>query len=101
MLTAKDNNSLKRIVNSNKEGIVIMDELDRLRKDDKFNAYYDAEKVNEMTRETAYLEGIDKGKVEGEREKQIEIARSLLNTNLSKEKISKHTGLSLEEIKLL
>ena len=97
VLTAKDNNSLKRIVNSNKEGIVIMDELDRLRKDDKFNAYYDAEKVNEMTRETAYLEGIDKG----EREKQIEIARSLLNTNLSKEEISKHTGLSLEEINLL
>lgn len=50
MLTAKDNNSLKRIVNSNKEGIVIMDELDRLRKDDKFNAYYCAEKVNEMNR---------------------------------------------------
>ena len=25
-----------------------MDELDRLRKDDKFNAYYCAEKVNEM-----------------------------------------------------
>jgi len=97
VLTAKDNNSLKRIVNSNKEGIVILDELDRLRKDDKFNAYYDAEKVNEMTRETAYLEGIDKG----EREKQIEIARSLLNTNLSKEEISKHTGLSLEEINLL
>lgn len=54
-----------------------------------------------MTRETAYLEGIDKGKVEGEREKQIEIARSLLNTNLSKEEISKHTGLLLEEINLL
>ena len=50
MLTAKDNNSFKRIVNSNKEGIVIMDELDRLRKDDKFNAYYDAEKANEMNR---------------------------------------------------
>ena len=27
-----------------------MDELDRLRKDDKFNAYYGAEKVNEMNR---------------------------------------------------
>lgn len=27
-----------------------MDELDRLRKDDKFNAYYDAEKANEMNR---------------------------------------------------
>ena len=80
---------------------LIMEELDRLRKDDKFNAYYDAEKVNEMTRETAYLEGIDKGKLAGEREKQIEIARSLLGTNLSKEEISKHTGLSLEEINLL
>ena len=51
-----------------------MNELDRLRKDDKFNAYYDAETVNEMTRETAYLEGIDKGK----KEKQIEIAKVIV-----------------------
>jgi len=94
MLTAKDNNSLKRIVNSNKEGIVIMDELDRLRKDDKFNAYYDAEKVNEMTRETAYLEGIDKG----EREKQIEIARKLKALSMKNSDISNVTGLSLEEL---
>lgn len=97
MLTAKDNNSLKRIVNSNKEGIVIMDELDRLRKDDKFNAYYDAEKVNEMTRETAYLEGIDKG----EKEKQIEIAKKLKALSMSDNDISNVTGLSLEEINLL
>ena len=27
-----------------------MNQLDRLRKDDKFNAYYGAEKVNEMNR---------------------------------------------------
>ncbi len=98
MLTAKDNNSLKRIVNSNKEGIVIMDELDRLRKDDKFNAYYGAEKVNEMTRETAYLEGIDKGKLAGEREKQIEIARKLKALSMSDNDISNVTGLSLEEL---
>lgn len=97
MLTAKDNNSLKRIVNSNKEGIVIMDELDRLRKDDKFNAYYDAEKVNEMTRETAYLEGIDKG----EKEKQIEIAKKLKALSMDDSDISNVTGLSLEEINLL
>lgn len=98
MLTDKDNNSLKRIVNSNKEGIVIMDELDRIRKDDKFNAYYDAEKVNEMTRETAYLEGIDKGKLAGEREKQIEIARKLKALSMSDNDISNVTGLSLEEL---
>lgn len=29
------------------------------------------------TRETAYLEGIDKGKLVGEREKQIEIAKKI------------------------
>ena len=98
MLTAKDNKSLKRIVNSNKEGIVIMDELDRLRKDDKFNAYYDAEKVNEMTRETAYLEGVDKGKLDGEREKQIEIAKKLKALSMSDCDISNVTGLSLEEL---
>ncbi len=97
MLTAKDNNSLERIVNSNKEGIVIMDELDRLRKDDKFNAYYDAEKVNEMTRETAYLEGIDKG----EREKQIETAKKLKALSMSNNDISNVTGLSLEELETI
>ena len=32
-----------------------MDELDRLRKDDKFNAYYGAEKVNEMNRNSQKL----------------------------------------------
>ena len=90
MLTAKDNNSLERIVNSNKEGIVIMDELDRLRKDDRFNAYYDAEKVNEMTRETAYLEGIDKGK--------IEIAKKLKALSMSDNDISNITELSLEKL---
>ena len=63
----------------------------------RMSCYYGAEKVNEMTSETAYLEGIDKG----EKEKLIEIARSLLSTNLSKEEISKHTGLSLEDINLL
>ena len=71
-----------------------MDELDRLRKDDKFNAYYDAEKVNEMTRETAYLEGIDKG----EKEKQIEIAKKLKALSMDDNDISNVTGLSLEEL---
>ena len=74
-----------------------MDELDRLRKDDKFNAYYDAEKVNEMTRETAYLEGIDKG----EREKQIEIAKKLKALSMSNNDISNVTGLSLEELETI
>ena len=63
--------------------------------------YYDAEKVNEMTRETAYLEGIDKGKLAGEREKQIEIAKSMLKENMDIEMIIKITGLTKQEIEKL
>ena len=74
-----------------------MNELDRLRKDDKFNAYYDAEKVNEMTRETAYLEGIDKGK----KEKQIEIAKKLKVLSISDSDISNVTGLSLKVLETI
>ena len=74
-----------------------MDELDRLRKDDKFNAYYDAEKINEMTKETAYLEGIDKGK----KEKQIELAKKLKALSLSDSDISNVTGLSLEVLETI
>ena len=50
-----------------------------------------------MTRETAYLEGIDKG----EKEKQIEIAKKLKALSMSDNDISNVTGLSLEEINLL
>lgn len=38
-----------------------IDELDRLRKDDELNEYYDAKKVNEMTRKYAHLKDVDKG----------------------------------------
>ena len=74
-----------------------MDELDRLRKDDKFNAYYDAEKINEMTKETAYLEGIDKGK----KEKQIELAKKLKALSIRDSDISNVTGLSLEVLETI
>ncbi len=47
-------------------------------------------------------EGIEVGKVEGAKEKQLEIAKNILeNTDLSLEIISKTTGLSLEEIQRL
>ena len=51
-----------------------------------------------MTRETAYLEGIDRGKLVGEREKQIEIAKKLKALSMSDNDISNVTGLSLEEL---
>ena len=50
-----------------------------------------------MTKETAYLEGIDKGK----KEKQIEIAKKLKALSISDSDISNVTGLSLEVLETI
>ncbi len=46
-------------------------------------------------------EGIEVGKVEGAKEKQLEIAKGMLKDNIELKKISKYTQLSLEEIQRL
>lgn len=43
-----------------------MDDSGRLRKDDKFNVYYDTEKNNKMTRKTTYLEDVNEGEIDNE-----------------------------------
>ena len=45
--------------------------------------------------------GLKKGKEEGEHDAKIETAQNLLSMGLSVNQISKATGLSIEEIKLL
>lgn len=49
----------------------------------------------------ARKEGRQEGKVEGEKSKQIEIAKKSLNENIDIETISKITGLSIDEINKL
>ena len=71
-----------------------MDEIEKLKLNDEFNAWYNAEKVEEKCRNSAYSEGVDVG----EKNKQLEIAKSLLNTDMSINEISKHTGLSIREL---
>ena len=71
-----------------------MDEIEKLKINDEFNAWYNAEKVEEKCRNSAYSEGVDVG----EKNKQLEIAKSLLNTDMSINEISKHTGLSIREL---
>ena len=71
-----------------------MDEIEKLKLNDEFNAWYNAEKVEEKCRNSAYSEGVDVG----EKNKQLEIAKSLLNTDMSINEISKHTGLTISEL---
>ena len=46
----------------------------------------------------SYNEGLEKGKLEGQNDSKLEIAKSLLQQNISIDVISKATGLSNEEI---
>ncbi|MDD6244318.1 MAG: hypothetical protein PUB03_01490, partial [bacterium] len=90
MLTAQTDEELKKITGNSKKGLVIMDEIEKLKLNDEFNAWYNAEKVEEKCRNSAYSEG--------EKNKQLEIAKSLLNTDMPINEISKHTGLSISEL---
>ena len=79
-----------------------VNELERLSSDSRIIGLYDAEKVARKTLNTqlksAKLDGIEQGKIEGEKNKQLEIAKNLLKTSLTIEEISETTGLSAEEI---
>ena len=71
-----------------------MDEIEKLKLNDEFNAWYNAEKVEEKCRNSAYSEGVDVG----EKNKQLEIAKLMLSNNESLDKISTYTGLSIIEL---
>ena len=83
-----------------------MDEIEKLKLNDEFNAWYNAEKVEEKCRNSAYSEGYsegytkgaDNGIIVGKTETKLEIAKSLLNTDMSINEISKHTGLTISEL---
>ena len=71
-----------------------MDEIEKLKLNDEFNAWYNAEKVEEKCRSSAYSEGVDVG----EKNKQLEIAKNLLALNIDKNTIINATGLTLNEL---
>ena len=64
---------------------------------DKVSALSNAE---EKGREAGLIEGIEKGRIEGEKRKTIEIAKNLLDV-LDNETIALKTGLTIEEIQSL
>ena len=75
-----------------------MDEIEKLKLNDEFNAWYNAEKVEEKCRSSAYSEGVDNGVIIGKTETKLEIAKLMLSNNERLDKISKYTGLSISEL---
>ena len=86
-----------------------MEELERLSENDEFRILYDAEKMRRKEINSARLDGYDDGYNNGygsgydagAKEKEIEIAKNLLNIGTSNEDIMKVTGLSVEELEEL
>lgn len=82
-----------------------INELEKISSDTKIIGLYDAEKVARKTLNTqlksAKLDGIEEGKIEGEKNKQIEIAKNMIKENMDIDLISKITGLTIEEINKL
>jgi predicted transposase/invertase (TIGR01784 family) len=84
----------------------IVDELERLAMDEKFLFEYDEEIVRKKTensiRKESYQNGVDdgfnQGITQGIKQKQIEIAKSMLTEKLPIDTIIKCTGLTKEEI---
>ena len=81
------------------------DELIKMSNDDTQRELYEMraktlrDKISALNE--AERKGIKKGREEGEKNKAIEIAKSLINLGLDKEAISKSTGLDLCEVEKL
>lgn len=66
-----------------------------------YNKYLEDQASNRAALESAEEKGEIKGKREGIYEQQVRSAKTMLSDGLTLEQISKFTGLSVEEIKLL
>ena len=109
MFRAESFEEMRDIANGNEEALKVVEELERLSENDEFRVLYDAEKMRRKEINSARLDGYDdgyengitKGKEEGAKAKEIEIAKNLLNIGTPKEDIIKVTSLSEEEVSKL
>ena len=83
----------------------IMDKADKFRNDKEVIEEYDYEKMRDEREEMAFIEGIqegiEQGVQEGIQQRNIDIAKNMLNLNIDIETISKVTNLTKTEIEKL
>ena len=87
----KENENLKEAV----------EKLDRISEDEKMQRIIELREKAIRDEHAIYAKGLDDGVEKGTREKQIEIAKSMLKENMDIEIIIKITGLTKEEIEKL
>ena len=102
MLFATDDlNNLKEIAGEDNVMKKIVDDLKDLSNDSEIISAYEKEKIERYALDVALKETSEKSKIEGKKERNIEIAKNLLKENVDLNIISKTTGLSLEELEKL
>ena len=109
ILTSESMEELKEIVGNYKEGLILMSELEKLKLNDEFNAYYDYEAVIRKEKNSEYASGREDGLAEGKslglsegaNKEKLAIAKIMLQGKESLDKIMKYTGLSKKELTML
>ena len=75
--------------------------VEELSTDPDFVGYYDLEEAHKQDLSDSYETGYDDGMNKGKNDRNIEIAKVMLQDTNDYKLISKYTGLSIEEIEKL
>ena len=78
-----------------------MEEVERINQDPKFREYMTKEEDDRKIRNTELREAREQGIEYGEKNRNLEIAKTMLKANEDIKKICEYTGLSEEEINKL
>ena len=104
LFSCKSYEEMKKRTN-NPLDLKIIEELEKLAMDEKFLFEYNHEiarkKTENSIRAESYEDGVEEGRKQGEKNKQIEIAKSMIRDKVEITTISKYTGLSIVEIENL
>ena len=101
LFSCKSYKEMYEIIDEKDPNYFIIKELERLGMNNKFIDEYDHEFVQKKLLNSIKDEGYEEGIAEGQKSKQIEIAKKSLEQNIDINTISIITGLSIEEIKKL
>ena len=109
LLATDDIAKLNKIAGENDIMKKVVNDLIDLSNDSDVISAYEKEKIEQYAFEVALKEkeakgkkiGIEFGKKEGKKERNIEIAKSMLKKGMELNLISELTGLTVEEIELL
>ena len=101
LFSCKSYEEMYKIVDEDDPNYFIIKELERLGMNNKFVDEYDHEFVQKKLMNSIKDEGYNEGIIEGERLKQTEIAKKMLEKESDISFISECTGLTIEEIEKL